>query len=430
MKAVITNRIYLDFREDLYEKVKEELTYKLPSKMPGNPPQIIRLFNTIGKALILSIPSGRSDLIPEDYETIDKRVKVPAEFPEFGFTLRPDQQEIYDKVEGVCLINANPSWGKTFTGIAIAAKLGQKTLVIVHTVALRDQWVKEVKKTLGFMPGIIGSGKFNIEPSLVIGNIQTVRKHVPALKEEFGTVIVDEVHHAPSKIFSETLNIFRCKNKIGLSATLKRKDFMHVVLTDYFSRNIYKADRSNQMIPDIHIYKTQVNFSSSPVIPWALKVNELVERPEYKDLVYGLAKAYAEKGHKVLVVGDRTEFLECGGEACDNSVVVTGKIIYSESRDALLKQVREGDKDIIFGAISIFKEGISEDHLSCVILAAPVNNEPMLEQIIGRVQRIQKGKMTPVVVDLVLKGSTARRQGYARASFYANRGWNCKLIEL
>ena len=430
MKAVLTNRIYLDFREDVYEKIKEELTYKIPSSNHMSPPKIIRLYNTIGKGLVLSIPSGRTDLIPKDYESIDKRTQVPEEFPEFAFTLREDQQKIYDQVTGSCLINANPSWGKTFTGIAIAAKLKQKTLVIVHTTALRDQWVKEVKKTLGFSPSIIGGGKFDTSGCLVISNIQTLRKHAEKLKDVFGTVIVDEVHHAPSKVFSDTLNIFRSRNKIGLSGTLKRKDFMHVVLTDYFSKAVLVAPKNNQMEPEIHIYKTDVDFSSNPMIPWANKVNELVERPEYKELIYGLASAYAERGHKVLVVGDRTEFLVEGAVACPNAVAITGAVKTTEERDELLEQVRSGDKDIIFGAISIFKEGISEDHLSCVILAAPTNNDPMLEQIIGRVQRIQENKLTPVCVDIVLKGSTARRQGYARATFYAKMGWNCKLIDL
>ncbi|MCP4442848.1 MAG: DEAD/DEAH box helicase family protein [Aureispira sp.] len=430
MKAVLTNRIYLDFREDLYARVKEELTYKIPSKMHGAPPKIIRLYHTIGKALVLSIPSGREDLIPKDYEVVDRRAVAPEVFPDFAFTLRKDQQEIFKLVNGSCLINANPSWGKTFTGIAIAAKLKQKTLVIVHTTALRDQWVKEVKKTLGFKPSVIGGGKIETRGCLVVSNIQTLRKHANTFKDMFGTIIVDEVHHAPSKVFSDTLNIFRAKNKIGLSGTLKRKDFMHVVLPDYFSKDILVASSSNQMEPEVHIYDTGIPFGSNPMIPWANKVNELVDRPEYVAMVAGLAQAYINRGHKVLIVGDRTKFLKDLGELLPNLVVITGEIKSTEERDALLLQVREGSKDGIAGAISIFKEGISEDHLSCVILGAPTNNDPMLEQIVGRVQRIQKGKLTPVCVDLKLEGSTAKRQAYARASFYASKGWPCKLIDI
>ena len=429
-KAVLTNRIYLDFTIELYSKVKEELTYKIPNKQPQKPPKIIKLFSVIGANKVISIPAGRMDLIPKDYEVIDRRAVVPANFPSFKFKLREDQQVVFDKVNESCLINANPSWGKTFTGIALAEKLGQKTLVIVHTVALRDQWVDEIKKTLGILPGIIGSGKFDIDAPIVVGNIQTLRKHTKNLADEFGTVIVDEVHHAPSKIFTETMNSLRATHKIGLSGTLQRKDHMHVVLTDYFSPKIVKSPKNNQMLPNIHIYKTDIPFNSNPMVPWAIKVNELCERADYKELVYGLTKAYAERGHKVLVVSDRTEFLTEGHEACPDSVLVTGKVTCTEERKALLKDVRSGDKKIIFGAISIFKEGISEDHLSCLILASQINNDPLLEQLVGRVQRIQENKLEPVVVDIVLKGDTARRQAYSRSVFYSRQDWPCKLIEL
>ena len=69
-------------------------------------------------------------------------------------------KSVYDELDDSSIINAWVSWGKTFTGLAIAGKLGQKTLVITHTVPLRNQWAKEVEKVYGFSPGIIGSGSF------------------------------------------------------------------------------------------------------------------------------------------------------------------------------------------------------------------------------------------------------------------------------
>ena len=42
-----------------------------------------------------------------------------------------------------------------------------------------------------------------------------------------------------------------------------------------------------------------------------------------------------------------------------------------------------GEKDILFGTQSIFSEGISLDVLSCLVLATPINNEPLLTQLIG-----------------------------------------------
>ena len=429
-KAVICNRIYLDYTPELYARIKEELTYVLPPKVYNGPPITIKLFTAIGKELVLSIPSGRVDLIPKDYEVIDRRTYVPTKFPDFKFTLREDQQEIYDLVEGSCLINANPAWGKTFTGISIARKLAQKTLVVVHTSILRDQWVVEVEKTLGISPGIISKGKctYSDEP-IVIANIQSLNKFADKVAKDFGTVIIDEVHHAPSEVFSKTLNKFHAANKIGLSATLERKDYMHVVLTDYFSRDIYKADKSNQLDPIIHMYKTEIKFSSNSMIPWARRVNELMENPNYRELVYGLTKAYADKGYKVLVVADRVEFLEMGAKVVPNSVVVTGKVTKFEEREALLDST-QNENNVIFGTISIFKEGVNRPHWDCLVLATPVNNDPMLEQLVGRIQRIHEGKKDPVVVDLVLQGATTRKQARVRAAFYKKNNWEMIGIEV
>jgi superfamily II DNA or RNA helicase len=421
----------MNFDDELYENIKENLTYKIPSKVPGDPPTIKRLYS-IMKHRVITIPIGRQDLIPDNYEIIDKRTKNPAEFPEFKFTLRDDQQVIFDQVEDNCLINANPSWGKTFTAIAIAKKLGQKTLVITHTVNLRDQWIDEVKKTMNAQTGIIGGVKkkpvFNHNSFMTIANVQTLRKHIRTLKDEFGLVIMDEVHHAPASIFEQCIDGLNSRYKIGLSATLKRKDYMHIVIPDYFNNKVYVAPRKNQMKPEIFIVQTDIPFSSNNMIPWANRVNQLVERPEYAELVTALAGRFADLGHIVLVVSDRTEFLDrCTNRSGDRAVMIIGP---TEERDELHAELERKEKDILYGSISIYKEGISLDFLSCLILSAPINNDPLLEQLIGRVQRKYPDKLTPIIVDIVLKGTTAKKQAQSRAAYYMRQGYKITHIDI
>jgi len=428
-KAVLSNRIFLNFDEELYEKAKIALTYKIPSKIPGDPPQTICLLNVVKKDKFLSFPIGRQELIPDDYEIVDIRTLNPVKFPDFKFTLRPNQQLVYDQVEDNCLINANTSWGKTFTGIALACKLKQKTLVITHTVNLRDQWVEEVKKTLDIKPGIIGSGIFDYKNKpIVIANVQTLRKHISTLRNEFGTVILDEVHHAPAKIFSDCVGGLKARYKIGLSATIRRKDYLHVVIPDYFSKTTYTPPKENQMTPEVYMVSSNIPFSSNNMIPWANRVNELCDRPEYADLVVSLANRFADLEHMVLVVSDRVEFLDrCTNRSGDRSMMIIGS---TDNRDELHKELEKKERDILYGSISIYKEGISLDYLSCLILAAPVNNDPLLEQLIGRILRIYPDKKTPIIVDIVLKGATAKKQARNRAAFYMRHGYKVTHIDL
>ena len=67
---------------------------------------------------LVSIPIGRTDLIPNEYEVVDKRVMVPVDFPDFKFVLRESQQAVYDELNDSSIINAWVSWGKTFYRIS------------------------------------------------------------------------------------------------------------------------------------------------------------------------------------------------------------------------------------------------------------------------------------------------------------------------
>ena len=428
MKAVISNRIYLQVTDEYKEVLSKELTYTIPSYNPKDPPIVIKNMARIRGGLV-TIPVGRTDLIPDGYEIVDSRINMPVKLPEFKHDLRPSQKDVYDEVEDNCIINAWVSWGKTFTGLAIAGKLGQKTLVVVHTVPLRNQWAKEVEKVFGFKPGIIGSGKFDMTPSIVIGNTQSLYRNIRRVSKEFGTIILDEMHHVSSPTFSRVIDASYARYKIGLSGTIERKDGKHVVFRDYFGSKVIKPPKENYMTPKIHIYRSDIRFLDGATTPWAIKVTELSYNEDYLHSVAMLAAFYAEKNrHKVLVVSDRVHFLQtCAQLAGDKAICITGEIPH-EDRETLMSKITTGEANILFGTQAIFSEGISLDDLSCLILGTPVNNEPLLTQLIGRVIRKKEGKKDPVVIDIHLKGNTARRQASNRMGYYMKQGY--KIQEL
>jgi superfamily II DNA or RNA helicase len=373
------------------------------------------------RAGLVTLPIGRTDLIPNDYEIVDKRVEIPTELLDFKFTLRDSQQSVYDEVEGSCIINAWVSWGKTFTALAIANKLQQKTLIVTHTLALRAQWEKEVQKVFGVTAGVIGSGKFEIDSPFVVGNVQTLYRNIDKITKEFGTIILDEMHHVSSPTFTRIIDASRAKNKIGLTGTLQRKDGRHVVFRDYFSSTVFKPPKENYLTPSVDIINSGIRFMDGNV-DWATRVNNLAFDWEYQNMIGILAASYAAKGHKVLVVADRVDFLKsCARLVGDNAICVTGDIPHQQ-RAEMVKEIFT-DKDVLFGTQSIFSEGISLDCLSCLILGTPINNEPLLTQLIGRVIRMYDGKQQPKVVDINLHGRTARKQASARRGYYMRQGY-------
>ena len=427
MKAVLSNRIFMEASPALRDDLSKELTYKIAPQNPNDPPLIIKNLQRVRENLV-SIPIGREDLIPNDYEIVDKRIKAPVDFPEFKFVLRESQQAVYDELDNSSIINAWVSWGKTFTGLAIAGKLGQKTLVITHTVSLRNQWAKEVEKVYGIAPGIIGSGNFNTDPCIVVGNTQTLYRNIDKIRKEFGTVILDEMHHVSSPTFAKIIDTNHARYKIGLSGTIERKDGKHVVFRDYFGNKLFQPPKENFMTPSIAIYRSEVRFMDGANIPWANRVNNLANNEEYVHSVSLLASYYAARGHKVLVVSDRVHFLKtCAQLVGEKAICVTGEVPHEE-RESLIDEINYGDKEILFGTQAIFSEGISVNSLSVLILGTPINNEPLLTQLIGRVIREQEGKLSPIVVDIHLKGKTATRQASNRMGYYMKQGYEINQL--
>ena len=426
-KAVLSNRIYMSADAKRQKLIDQELTYAIPTFNPMDPPTIIKNMGRISDKLI-TVPVGRRDLIPEGAEIVDKRTLVPVEFPKFKFELRESQAKVYDLVADNAIINAFVSWGKTFTALAIAAKLSQKTLVVVHTLALRKQWEDEIEHCFGIKAGIIGSGKFDTDSIIVVANVQTLGKKMADIQKMFGTVILDEMHHVSAPTFSKILDKSSARYKIGLSGTLERKDGKHVIFNDYFGFDVHQPPKENYLPPRIVQVKSETRFPDSASIPWARRVNAVAYDENYQKMVAQLASVYAAKGHKVLVVSDRVQFLRrCADLTGDNSICITGELDH-ELREEELQKIKDGRADILYGSQSIFSEGISVNELSCLILGTPINNEPLLVQLIGRVIRKMEGKVQPIVIDIHLKGNTASRQAASRAGVYIKQGYDIKVV--
>jgi superfamily II DNA or RNA helicase len=425
MKAILSNRIYMDNPGNAITKyIANTLTYKIV-KNTGSKKfaavETIKNYKLFNNGMI-SIPQGRTDLVPENYEVIDKRSYNVVPFPSIKYDLRPEQQEIYEIANDTCFINALVGWGKTFTALHIARKWQQKTLIITHTTALRDQWYEEIETLFNISPGIIGSGLFDIEDHcIVVGNVQSIVKYITKINKEFGTIILDEAHHCPATTFSSTIDAFYARYRLGLSGTMTRKDGKHVIFQDYFGTTVFKPKQSNTINPIVHLVKSNITLKSN--VSWTEKINELTQNDYYRKFIANIAKYHITAGHSVLIIADRVEFLEkvkeYVGETC---LLITGDTP-AEERQIAKEQILNKTKMCIAGSRQIFSEGISINALSCVILAIPISNDSLLEQIIGRIMREYKDKLNPLVIDIQFNGWLDKKQNNNRLSLYLKKGW-------
>lgn len=434
-KAIISNKIYIEkLSDEQLKSITGKLTYgitkntfqRLPSGKLNPKKQIEYLRNyTLLPGKILTIPQGRVDLIPEGYEVIDKRVINEVPFPNPTVSLRDTQLEVFNSVQDTCFINAKVGWGKTFTALHVARKLGQKTLVITHTTTLRDQWIAEAKALFNMDIGVIGSGKFDIEDhAIVIGNIQSIEKHLVKIAKEFGTIILDEAHHVPAATFTTIIDSFYARYRIGLSGTMERKDGKHVLLTDFFSSTVYKPPVDNTIPPIINILKPGVFLT--PGKAWANKINDLLYDEDYQQFIARLTQTATAEGHSVLVIASRIEFLTKVKEYVGNSCVLFTGDTSLEDRERIKEEINNGTKTSIAGSRQVFSEGTSINRLSAVILAEPIAFDGLLEQIIGRIMRQFPGKPTPEVYDINFSDQASRSQNQKRLALYIEKGWEVR----
>lgn len=293
-------------------------------------------------------------------------------------------------------------------------------------------WIAEVEKHFGFTPAMIGGGKVDTSTSIVVGNIQTLQKYSNELSREFGLVVIDEAHHTPQSTFDKVLNHSFAKYKIGLSGTLIRKDGKHVLFKGWFGDNIIVPKEENVLLPTIYrTYSKQPFSPSSQPGAWANQVTQLYQDRDYIMEVVSIQTQAYFAGYVPLITSDRVEFSKVLFEMLEETTGQSWGLVIAETADRgkVLEEVKAGKRAGIVATTSIFSEGLSLNNLSCAILTSSSDNESLVRQIIGRVQRIEEGKRNPIVIDLALKGPTGYRHQESRQKVYRDRKFPLKYFD-
>jgi superfamily II DNA or RNA helicase len=180
------------------------------------------------------------------------------------------------------------------------------------------------------------------------------------------------------------------------------------------------------MAPTVHLVKS--NITLKPGATWVEKINDLTQNDNYRKLISYIANIHITQGHSVLIIADRVEFLEKVKEYIgDTCLLVTGETSF-EQRQKAKEQLLNKEKMCVAGSRQIFSEGISINVLSCVILAVPMSNDSLLEQIVGRIMRPYENKLSPLVVDIQFAGWADKKQNNDRLGLYLRKGWEVETV--
>lgn len=361
---------------------------------------------------------------------VDQRRTRPEVDFAFKGELRPYQiKAVEDAVKrDFGVIESGTGSGKTVIGLAVIAHRRQPTLVLVHTKELLHQWAAQIELFLGCRAGLIGDGHFTIAP-VTVAIVNSARKRLDCLPEQFGQICVDECHRVPASLFTEVVTAFDCRYALGLSATAFRRDGLTNLIHLYLGACVHRVATD-----DLHASGAvlQPEFLQRPTefsygyrgnyqnLMKALTGNEPRNQLICRDIV---SEAGGETG-TLLVVSDRVAHCEALAKILTGLAphlkvaVLTGKMP-SEQRTKLVEDIRQGEVDVLISTVQLIGEGFDCPGLRALFLTTPIKFSGRLLQVVGRILRPSVGKQ-PRVYDYVDPPKVLQSSARARSLVFKN----------
>lgn len=412
------------------QEIKKELTVRpqLNSEI-GFPPPPFKVFRQ-AKDKRLCVPrfygEEKFGIPPEDKRPEPDKLSAGVVFKG---RLRDEtsQNEAFRKgvEQGYGVLSLPCGYGKTTVSLAIACKLGYRTMIIVHKEFLANQWRERIKQFCpGASIGIVQRDKIEVQSDFIIAMLQSLSQKEYSFEqfEKVGTILVDEAHHICARVFSQSLFKMCPKHIFGLSATPDRKDGLTRVLHWFMGPTFFSIERKNQkqveMFPVNFICK---RFSEPPPctrfgkISLPEMITVLVELEERNKILLDLVKKASRGSRQLLVLSDRR--LHC--EYLHKHFPNTSGLYMGGMKEAELEV--SSKKKIIFGTFSQAHEGLDIPTLDTLILATPKSD---IKQSIGRIMRETDGKKNnPQIYDIVDHWSVFNAMYNKRRRVYREGGF-------
>lgn len=357
----------------------------------------------------------------------------------FNGTLRKEQNTIVDK--SIDYINTNYGGvlclpcgaGKTVLSIYLMCHYKIKTLIVVHKTFLLNQWKERINHFTNASIGIIQQNKIDVkDKDVVIAMLQSVskNKYDNNIFKDFGLVIFDEAHHAPSQYFSKALPIISCKYTLGLSATPERNDRLEKILYWYFGNIIHKEENIKNSNININIVQFDIDHPKFKEVKMyngevnrQLVLNKITTIGRRNVVINNIIlKLLENKERKIIILSDRVKHLELLKTRLDNYNITTTGFYIGGMKLSELKET-ENNATVIYATYGMASEGLDIPKLNTLIMATSRRN---IEQSIGRITRT-KTDINPIVYDIVDQLPIFISQASCRKRYYTKNGYTINL---
>ena len=418
----------------------------------------------------LALPRGCEDAVTtllkekgvpyriEDNSNHGKLISV-----QFNGVLRDDQQKAVNVLasnnNGV--LSATTAFGKTVTAIGLIAKHRVNTLVLVHTKALLDQWVKALEQflTIDTIPEENEVKRKRRKPLSPIGTLSSTGKKlhgiidialmqscisdndVKPFVKEYGMVIADECHHVSAVNFEQILKAVNARYVYGLTATPIRKDGHQPIIFMQCGPIRYSADAKAQMLTQTFERLLVPRFTPfRPLVGSDLsytKVAEQLAEDEYRNLF--IVKDVVEvlrEGRSPIILTSRTSHVSVLAELlkphCRNVITLIGSESTKDKRQKMehLQSIPSSEQLVIVATGKYVGEGFDYARLDTLFLVSPVAWKGIVAQYAGRLHREFEGKQDVQIYDYIdIRVPVCESMYRKRLKGYASIGYRIRNNE-
>lgn len=370
------------------------------------------------------------------YDIVDKRQTGRAIDVSFNGELYPEQKVAADRLLAydMGMLAAATAFGKTVIGANLIARRKVNTLVLVHTVEIMNNWVRDLNKFLTVneeLPiyttpkgrikqrdsviGTFSSQKRAATGIIDIAMIGSLGKEddINPMVRDYGMIIVDECHHAAAATFENVLRASAAKYVYGMSATVKRGDKQERKLLiqlgpirhrytakeraikqgighyvyPRFTRMVDLSPSDDRHISELYRLIADSELRNMQIVADAVDCVKKGRTPvvmtkyrEHAEMLYALLQGAAD--HVFLLQGGKS--LKARAELREKMAAV--------SRDESMIMVATGQ---------YIGEGFNYPRLDTMLLAMPISFEGNVEQYAGRLNRDYEGKKDVIIFDYI-----------------------------
>ncbi len=351
-----------------------------------------------------------------------------------GFALRPYQSTAVDRfcqsrlTGGVILLPCGA--GKTVVGVAVAAELGARTLVITPSRTISDQWVEHFRSlaTIHAEDVTIYRRGSKLAPvtvatyqALTVGNGESDGLS-RVLDQPWGLIIYDEVHSLPADVFRQSASVQSIR-RLGLTATLIREDGREREVFALVGPTVYSAPwrelERNGWIAPVDCVEVRVKVPDTRCL-----TPDRILAAKLKIVRRILAR---NRGEPTLIVAHRLTEIAAIARATD-SPSITGQTP-ANTRAELYQAFREGRLSTLVLS-RVANVGVDLPDASVLIQVSGTFGSRQEEaQRVGRVLRPKANRGHARFYSLVMAGTREVEFAARRQRFLVDQGYRYRVLD-